>query len=276
MPFFPSSDGVEVAAWDLGGEGPPVLFAHATGFHGMVWRPLAHELQAFHTFSFDERGHGDSRTPEPHDFDWHGFGDDVLATVDGFGLDRPFGVGHSAGAAALLMAEAARPATFRALYLWEPVVMPVDPPLGPSDNPLSAGAVRRRAVFPSRDEAFANYASKPPFSVLHPEALRAYVDHGFVDLPDGQVTLKCRPEDEAQIYRMGSAHRAFGQFGAVRCPAVVACGAATDAFGPDLIELQAAALPRSRTEVLPGLGHFGPLQDPAAVAAAVTKAFAEA
>ena len=173
------------------------------------------------------------------------------------------------------MAEAARPGTFRALYLWEPVVMPVDPPLGPSDNPLSAGAMRRRAVFPSRDEAFANYASKPPFSVLHPEALRAYVDHGFADLPDGQVTLKCRPEDEAQIYRMGSAHRAFAQFGAVRCPAVVACGADTDAFGPELIELQAAALPRSRTEVLPGLGHFGPLQDPARVAATVRRAFTE-
>jgi pimeloyl-ACP methyl ester carboxylesterase len=276
MPFFASSDGVEVAGWDLGGDGPPLLFAHATGFHGHVWLPMARQLETFHTFSFDERGHGDSRAPEPHEFDWHGFGDDVLATVDGFGLDRPFGVGHSAGAAALLMAEAARPGTFRALYLWEPVVMPVDPPIGPSDNPLSVGALRRRAVFPSRDEALANYASKAPFSVLHPDALRAYVDHGLADQPDGQVVLKCRPEDEAQMYRMGSAHRAFGQFPDVRCPAVVACGADTDAFGPELIELQAAALPTARTEVLPGLGHFGPLQNPAAVAAAVTRAFAEA
>ena len=137
----------------------------------------------------------------------------MLATVDGFGLERPFGVGHSAGAAALLMAEAARPGTFRALYLWEPVVMPVDPPMGPQDNPLTEGALKRRAVFPSREDAYANYASKPPFSQLHPDALRAYVDHGFADLPDGQVTLKCKPEDEALIYRMGSAHRAFSQFG---------------------------------------------------------------
>ena len=136
------------------------------------------------------------------------------------------------------------------------------------------GALRRRAVFPSRDEAFANYASKAPFSALRADALRAYVDHGFADTADGQVTLKCRPEDEAQIYRMGSAHRAFSRFDDIRCPAVVACGADTDAFGPELIELQAARLPHARTEVLPGLGHFGPLQDPAAVAAAVRRAFA--
>src|SRR5205814_8971928 len=152
---------------------------------------------------------------------------------------RPFGFGHSAGGAALLMAEQLRPGTFRAIFCYEPIVIPVAPPLGRGDNPLSEGARRRREVFASRDDAYENYASKPPFSVLHPEVLRAYVEHGFADRPDGQVTLKCRPEDEAQIYRMGSAHRAFGQFGAVRCPAVVACGADTDAFGPDLIELQA-------------------------------------
>ena len=88
--------------------------------------------------------------------------------------------------------------------------MPVDPPIGPSENPLSEGAVRRRAVFPSRDDAYANYASKPPLNVLRPDVLRAYVEHGFADLADGGVTLKCRPEDEAQIYRMGSAHGANG------------------------------------------------------------------
>src|SRR5205085_4966572 len=139
---------------------------------------MSQRLDAFHRYSLDERGHGDTRTPAGHHFDWHGFGDDVLATVDGFGLERPFGVGHSAGAAALLMAEADRPGTFRALYLWEPVVMPVDDPPGPQDNPLSEGALRRREVFPSRDAAYDNFASKAPFSVLHPAALRAYVDHG--------------------------------------------------------------------------------------------------
>ncbi|MBV8160011.1 MAG: alpha/beta hydrolase [Acidimicrobiia bacterium] len=276
MPAFPSSDGLDVAAWDLGGDGPAVLLAHATGFHGLVWRPVAAHLADFHCYSFDERGHGDSSRPPDHSYDWTGFADDARAVLDGFGLQHPFGVGHSAGAAALLMAEAFRPGSFRALYLWEPVVMPMDDPLGPHDNPLSEGALRRRAVFSSRREAFENFASKPPFSALHPDALGVYVEHGFADADDGQVRLKCRPADESQMYRMGSAHAAFSHFGDVRCPVVLACGETTNAFGPDLIEQQAARLPHARTEVLPGLGHFGPLEDPAAVASAVRRAFTQA
>jgi pimeloyl-ACP methyl ester carboxylesterase len=275
VPAFRSSDGFDVAAFDLGGDGPPILMAHATGFHGLVWKPMAGELGDFHCYSFDERGHGDSTRPPDHSYDWTGFADDALAVVDGFGLERPFGVGHSAGAAALLMAEAVRPGTFRALYLWEPVVMPFDGPVGPQDNPLSEGALRRREVFPSRDEAYGNYASKPPFSVLHSDALRAYVDHGFADTDDGQVRLKCRPADESQVYRMGSAHPAFSRFGEIQAPVVIACGSKTNAFGPDLIERQAARLPHARTEVFAGLGHFGPLEDPATVAAAVRRAFTE-
>jgi pimeloyl-ACP methyl ester carboxylesterase len=275
VPTFPSSNGVDVATWDLGGDGPPVLMAHATGFHGLVWRPMAAQLREFHCYSFDERGHGDSSPPADGDYDWTGFADDALAVVDGLGLELPFGVGHSAGAAALLMAEAFRPGTFRSLYLWEPVVMPVDGPVGPQENPLSEGALRRREFFPSRDNAYENYASKPPFSVLHPDALRAYVEHGFADTDDRQVRLKCRPADESQVYRMGSAHPAFSRFPDVQCPVVLACGQNTGAFGPELIELQAARLPHARTEVFAGLGHFGPLEDPATVAAAVHRAFTE-
>ena len=276
MPTFPSTDGIDVAAWELGGEGAPVLLAHATGFHGKVWEPLASHLDGLRRYSFDERGHGDSAAPEGFGFDWNGFAEDALAVVDGFGLERPYGVGHSAGGAALLLAEAARPGTFRALYVYEPVVMPFDGEPAPHDNPLSAGALRRREVFPSREEAFANFASKPPFSVLSADALRAYVDHGFADTDDGQIRLKCRPADESQMYRMGSAHGAFAKFPEIQCPVVVACGADSDAFGPALIELQAARLPHARTEVLNCLGHFGPLQDPPAVAASILKAFAEA
>jgi pimeloyl-ACP methyl ester carboxylesterase len=275
VPAFPASDGFAVAAWDLGGDGSPIVMAHATGFHGLVWRPMVNALPEFHCYSFDERGHGDSTRPPEHSYDWTGFADDALAVVDGFALDRPFGVGHSAGGAALLMAEALRPGTFRALYVWEPVVMPFEVPPGPQDNPLSEGALRRREAFRSREDAYANYSSKPPFSALHADALMCYVDHGFADADDGQVRLKCRPADESQMYRMGSAHPAFSRFGDVQCPVVIACGSETNAFGPDLIELQASRLPHGRTEVFDGLGHFGPLEDPPRVAAAVRRAFTE-
>lgn len=273
---IPSSGGVEIAVHDLGGDGLPLLFAHATGFHGQVWGPVAAHLRDLaHCFALDERGHGDSTAPTDGCFDWGGFADDVLAAVAALGLTTPVGVGHSAGGAALLLAEIARPGTFRSLYCFEPIVMPFDPPLDArTDNPLSEGALRRRDVFGSKEEAYANFASKPPLSALHPDALWAYVEHGFADREDGTVSLKCRREHEAQTYRMSSSHDAFVHFGEIGCPVHLVCGATSEAITPSTIAAQATGLPRATTEVLDGLGHFGPLEDPKRVAASIAAVLA--
>src|ERR1700722_19643514 len=167
-------DGVGISYYDLGGDGPPLLLAHATGFCGPALSPLAARLVGqFHCVALDERAHGASDPPPGDDFDWHGFATDVLTVVDHLGLERPFGFGHSCGGAALLLAEEARPGTFAALYCFEPVIYPGDEPLAPTveGNPLAAGALRRREVFASRSQAIANYAGKAPFDRLDPDAL---------------------------------------------------------------------------------------------------------
>ena len=285
MRSAPTTDGVDVAFEDLGGDGPPLLLAHATGFHGQVWRPLIAELGGrFRCIVFDERGHGDTSPRADGVFEWRGFARDALAVVDALRLthdDRGlFGVGHSAGGAALLMAEMDRPGTFRSLYCYEPIVPPVTEGgsllVETRANPLAEGARRRRDVFPSKEAARSNFASKPPLSILREDALRAYVDHGFVDVGDGSgaVRLKCRPESEARTYEMGGQHGAFLQLAEVACPVTVACGELTTTFGPPVFALQAERLADGHLEVLPGLGHFGPMEDPAAVAASVLEAFA--
>lgn len=267
-----SSDGVELEVHDLGGDGPPLLLCHATGFHGLVWRPLAAELRdRFRLWSLDFRGHGLSSIPDPaRGFAWEGFGDDVLAVVDGLSLDRPAAVGHSKGGAALLLAEAARPGTFASLWCYEPIVFPPasGPPSG-DDNALAAGAARRRATFPSRQAALGNYAAKPPLEVLHPDALAAYVEHGFVDEVGGGVSLRCRPVDEAQVYRMGGTHHGWDRLPSITCPTTIACGGDTATIGALMAAQLADRLPAGRVRVFDELGHFGPLEDPTAVAAAV-------
>jgi pimeloyl-ACP methyl ester carboxylesterase len=271
-----------VAWYDLAGHAssPPLLMAHATGFHGRMFAPVAAALSAlYRCVAFDERGHGDTPAPDDGVFDWHGFAADALDAIDAAGLERPFGVGHSAGGAALLLAEIARPGTFRAIYCYEPIVAPVDDPsqfVGSQSNPLAASARKRRATFPSKDEAYENYASKPPMMGFHPDALRAYVDHGFRELPGGSgVTLKCDPEHEARTYEMGMRHGAYSRFGEITCPVTIAWGSETTTFGPDTFVKQAEALPHGRTEPLAGLGHFGPFEDPERIAASVRRAFAE-
>ena len=254
-----------------------MLLAHATGFHGAAFGPLARRLaEDFRCVAFDERGHGDSGKPSR--MDWDGFAMDVLATVDALEEPLPFAVGHSAGGAALLLAEQARPGTFRALYCFEPIVFPTvaSLPVTPSANPLSESARRRREVFDSREDAFDNYRSKPPFDRLDPEALRAYVDHGFEDLDDGRVRLKCRGETEARTYEQSMGHGAYEHLREVGCPVTVARGATTDTITDAQIEALVERLPRGRAEVVPGVGHFGPFEDPPGLAGSIRSAFAAA
>ena len=200
----------------------------------------------------------------------------MLAVVDGLDLERPFGVGHSLGGAALIMAELRRPGTFRGLWCYEPVVMPPEMITeGPvPDNPLSAGARRRRDRFSSADAAIANFAAKPPFQALDPRALERYVEHGFVAEADGSVRLKCQPEHEADIFAFGSASRAFHDLGDVTCPVTIAVGDPSS-FGPAAFAGAIAdALPQGHLQSFPDLGHFGPLEDPAAIALGIRQAFA--
>lgn len=267
-----STDGVELSVHDLApGEGAALLFAHATGLCAGVWRPVAARLApAFHAYGLDLRGHGGSTLPGGRtEGIWRGFADDVLTTVAGLGLDRPVGVGHSSGGAALLMAEAARPGTFSALWCYEPIIWSEPASARARAARMAAAARRRRAQFRSRTEAYENFAAKPPFSLLDPDALRAYVDGAFCDGPDGTVTLSCTREVEAAVYLGALEDDRFARLADVTCPVVVAVGGRTDAIGPDRGAALVGALPDGRLRVFEALSHFGPLEDPAAVAQAI-------
>lgn len=271
MQLVQSTDGVDVAVHDLGGEGPPLLFAHGTGLHGHCWDPVAARLDGYHCWALDFRGHGDSSKPPGLSYEWEGFARDVLAVVDALDLDRPVGVGHSKGAAALLLAEQERPGTFGRLWGFDPVVFP--PMLeaeGPArESPLAEAVERRKASFPSRAEAFANYRDKPPFDVATDEALRAYVDFGFDDGDDGTVRLKCPPSVEAQVYRMESSHGAFDRLDRVTCPTTIARADLASPGPAGFAQLIVDALPDGRLADFPDLTHFGPLQAPGVIARSI-------
>jgi pimeloyl-ACP methyl ester carboxylesterase len=270
-----TSDGVGIATYDLGGEGPALLLAHATGFHALVWLPLASHLrQRFHCFAFDLRGHGASDKDPSGEYDWHGFAVDTVAVVDDLGLGRVLAVGHSCGGAALLLAEEAQPGRFSSLYCWEPVIPDAfDPVQASAGNQLAPSARRRREVFDSRDDAYANYMSKPPFSTFDPAAVRAYVDYGFEDLADGTVRLRCRSEDEARTYEAAPRNGVWSNLDRVAAPTTLACGGPDAHFGKDATATIAARIPQAQTELFEDLDHFGPLERPGVVATSIIGAF---
>ncbi len=265
-----STDGVDLAVYDLGGDGDDVLMVHATGFCAGVWLPVADRLDNSRLAAIDVRGHGRSSVAA-NGMDWKGTAHDVLTAVDALGLDRPFGVGHSMGGASLVLAEQARPGTFRGLWLYEPIIFPemVDQP---TENLLSMGALRRRAAFESAAAALANFSSKPPFNVLDPDALWSYVKYGFEEHDDGSVSLRCLPEVEAQTYEMGTRHDAFSHLNKVRCPVTVIRGAETSPGPASLAPHIAQHLPDATLEDHPAMGHFGPLENPEKMAGSIRRA----
>ena len=272
MRSVPTADGLTLMVHEQGGAGRPTLLCHATGFHGAVWEPVSAALgEGFERWALDFRAHGASVVPPNQPLPWSEMGDDVLTVVDDLGIDQGqlLGVGHSMGGAALLLAEQARPGTFAGLWMFEPIAPPPAAlPAIEGGNHLAEAALRRRPGFLSIAEALANFASKPPLDVARADALHAYVRHGFVTGEDGAVHLACRPTDESQIYRGGGSHGAFDRLGEVRCPVVVACGG--EPFGPAAFASAIAdALPSGRLEPHEHLGHFGPLEAPAELAASV-------
>lgn len=275
--FATTPDGLRIAHYDWGGDAdaPPVLLAHPTGFHGRVWQPVAHRLHdaGYHVYALDFRGHGDSDR-SPHGYAWSGFATDVATITEVHGLTgRPdlIAVGLSKGGAALILAELAAPNTYARFWLYEPIVFPIEIDLPEElEAPLAIVTRKRRAQWPSLEDARAAYASKPPLNALHPDALDAYVTHGLRHVETGVWALKCAPEDEAEMYNLGVRHDAWPRLADVQTPTVVACGEHTDALTPTMAAQLVERLPLGTLDVWRGAGHFGPLEDPDRAVAAIT------
>lgn len=270
-----SSDGVTLAyhryparSDALAGEAPSFLFSHANGFHGRCFDPIASRLAPRPCFTFDYRGHGDSTVPTDWDVRWSAYGDDAVVAARAAAEVGPvIGAGHSMGAAGLIMAALREPTLFSALVLYEPIVFPASYRHHVT-NPLATAARRRRNSFDSFDDAFTNYASKPPLNSFNEDCLRAYVDYGFRRTPDGRVELKCSPELEARNFESGNIHDTWDQLGQLTVPTWLVSGRIGDIPPASLIPSIASTIAET-SAITPtviewqDLGHFGPLEDPA-------------
>jgi pimeloyl-ACP methyl ester carboxylesterase len=261
---------VTVAVHDLGGDGEPFLICHATGFCAQAYGPMAERLaERHHVWGVDFRGHGDTPAPANHRFDWEGMADDLQAVIKEL-TSSPLPVfGHSMGGAVAVMVEHRAPGTLKSAYLYEPIITPASGEMPLGSNPMSEIARHRRPSFPSKAEALMRYASRPPLNILQAAALAAYVEHGFIEEPDGTARLKCLPEYEAATFA-ATGKATVDTAAKVSTPTTVAVGRVEGDWGPALFAPAVVeAMPNAVLQRFEMLGHFGPLQDPAAIANAI-------
>jgi pimeloyl-ACP methyl ester carboxylesterase len=245
------------------------LFVHATGFCKEVWQPVIDQVasEPFSWMSMDQRGHGDSDSGTlPNDWDF--LARDVIDVLD----DRVgvIGVGHSSGGGVIARAEAFRPGLFRHLVLIEPIIFP--PPFQRMDGPMSDGTRRRRRAFPSRDTAFERFASGP-FGLWTPDALAAYIDHGF-HATDGGWELKCDPEVEADFYAEGLNHDTWDRVGTIEVPVTLVAGDGSNTHPKPYLDALASRFREVEVVVVTGVGHLVPMEDPGSIARIVERVIA--
>jgi pimeloyl-ACP methyl ester carboxylesterase len=269
-----ADDGTRLICWDFGGNGPPVLMMHGAGLHGRCWAPVARSLsEGFRPLAMDLRGHGASGRSPDGKYGWELFATDALAAIDQLGLaggepgaTKLTGVGHSAGASALVMAERDRPGSFSRLWAWEPIIsIPGSDLTASRSEALAERARHRRADFPSMEAARSHFEGRGLFAEFSPESFEEFLQGGLVSDDGGGVRLACNPADEARVYEGGLSRAAWEDLAHFRAPAKVLGGERSKAVPFDELSAIAAQFPAGELSVLPSLGHFGPFGDPASV-----------
>lgn len=283
--FRVGGDGLEMMAYEWAGEGPPLVFAHATSFHGRCWDEVIRWLPGRRVIAFDLRGHGRADVPSIEGgkevYLWEHVADDIVAALREMGVSGAIGVGHSMGGHSVTLAASKAPELFTGLLLVDPTItkgmaMPSSESEGEGEGQRGGPpnfVLRRRSEWTSADEMFERFSGREPHSRWEPAVLRDYCEHGLLADDDGDgFHLACPPIVEATIYEMGRhdlSSEAAGIDVPVRIlraqprdpsnPAAAFSGSPT---APELVDW----FPDAEDFFLPEYTHFIPMEAPGLVA----------
>jgi len=263
------------------GQGPSLLIVHATGFHARVWDEVIRRLPGRHVLALEQRGHG--RSQAAPFAGWEVFGKDLSEACVALGLAQAMGIGHSMGAHALVQAAAAQPQCFSQLLLIDPVMRPpaeyLLPPVPPGTLHPAAG---RKNHFESAQAMAERFASRPPYSVFDPQALRDYCEHGLRPADSGSgFQLCCDPAFEAQVYPL--ARNLPGIYACIRAIEVPVTVVRARPQDPSILPWDPLGSPtwpelagefRRGRDLLTTHTHMMPMEDPAFTAGLIGQALA--
>ena len=268
-------NGLRLHYLDWGGDGPPILFLHATGFLGRIYAPILRELRrAGHVFSYDQRGHGESELPRRPIDGWHTTADDLEGFIDAMGWKAVRGIGHSAGATAFGAVGSRRPELIAGVVMAEPVILDLTTPPARRPTELRERTLKRKRTFDSVEAMFENFRSKPPCDTWRTEILRDYCEFGTYETHHGNRSLRCSPEIEARVYETSRDFDGLGLMLACPAPMLVLFGEKSDSPGILLAERVGREAARARVEVIPETSHFMPMEQPELVARKALEFFA--
>lgn len=259
----------EMAVLDFGDPKRPVdmVFVHANGFNAATYRTLLQPLSgSLRIWAPDLRGHGRTRLPTPvlGRWSWNDHRDDLVALLEGMAGPPVVMAGHSMGGTSALLASAERPDRVSALVLFDPViwsraaVAAFGLPIlrrAPSRIPLVRNALKRRALFDSREQALKAYQGRGAFKGWPDMMLADYLSDGLIETDQG-FALTCTPEWEASNYAAQS-HNPWRALRRVDRPVRI-----LKAETGSTCHVPAGGATGTDVETVPGGTHFFPMLRP--------------
>lgn len=243
--------GIALEAW-TGGDGPPLLFLHGGDYVLQTLPCLDRLAQRFRVTAPRHPGFGSSPRPA-----WFRTVHDIaylyLDLIDRLGLDRPLVVGSSFGGWVALEMAVRDPARIGRLVL------------------IDALGVK----FGGREERdFADIYALPAAEVLRRTFADAAAAPDYTKMSDTELEDVARDRQATALYgwKPYMHDPALGHWlHRVTAPALVLWGEADGIAAPSHGERLAGALPNARFATIAGAGHYPQIEQPQAVADAITR-----
>jgi pimeloyl-ACP methyl ester carboxylesterase len=256
-------------AYEILGDGSPVVLIHGTPSWSYLWRDVAGDLAGRHTVHVcDLLGYGTSEKREKQDVSIAAQTKVLAGLLDLWGLEQPCVAGHDVGGAIalrLLLLEGRR---FRRLALCDPVA--IAPWITPFSRHVQAHL-----------EAFQTVPGH-----IHRQMIATHIRSAIArEMTDDQLEPYLRPwlgaAGQAAYYRQVAqfderyTREIEPRYGEIQAPTLVLWGAEDGWLDPQLGQKLAQAIPGARLSLIPGAGHFLPEDQPDAVTAELAAFFGE-
>jgi 3-oxoadipate enol-lactonase len=237
------------------GEGDPLLLVHGFPVDRRMWRGQIGALPGLRLLLPDLRGHGESE-PSPPPYTLIDLAEDLRQLLDHLALERVMLGGLSMGGYVALAFAARYPERLRAFFLFDTHPKP-DTPEGRRGRAETAARVRRGGVSEVADEQVDKLVGgrnvDPEVVALTRKMVLDMSIEGMV----GSLTAMAARLDSTPVLPT------------ILCPTMVLVGSEDAITPPTMAREMAAAIPGAELVEIPAAGHLAPLEQPAAVNAAM-------
>ena len=255
-------------AYEVFGEGPPVVLVHGTPSRSYIWREVVPALaDRFCVYVYDLLGFGESERGEGVDVSIAAQGRALAELVEAWGLEEPQVAGHDIGAAIVLRAHLVEDTPFERIALLDALVLTPwgTPALRHVKEHLGAYRAMPLGVFEAYVGARLREATSRPMNEV---AFEAYLSQWRGS--EGQAAYLRK--DEALIERDTAEVEPL--LGSIGVPVRILWGEQDAWVEPPQATILAETIPGAEAKFVAGAGHFVMEDAPQEVAEALAEFFA--